>query len=245
MSDQNPTRSLPSFAAYPAWKRWLALCRRPMRRAVRQFRDFPPFECRRVMDVGAHQGEFTLAALNYYRPERVWLVEADQELASGLQQKFSGQPACKVIHAAIADTSGSVTFRINRHRASSSLLPISKRSTQIFQKDLQETDAVTVPALALDDLFAQEKIDRLDLLKVDIQGAERLLIQGGQRALQQVACIYIEVLFEELYEGCALFGEIDALLTPLGFKLRSFHEFRKGPDGDLVYTNALYVNRDL
>ena len=216
-----------------------------MRRAVRQFRDFPPFECRQVMDVGAHQGEFTQAALNLYQPERVWLVEADPELALGLQQKFVDQPACKVIHAAIADTSGSVTFRINRHRASSSLLPISKRSTQIFQKDLQETDTVTVPALALDDLFAREKISRLDLLKVDIQGAERLLIQGGQQALQRVAFIYIEVLFEELYYGCALFGEIDTLLRAANFKLRSFHEFSKGPDGNLFYTNALYVQPGL
>lgn len=192
------------------------------------------------MDVGAHQGAFTESVLCYYQSRRVWLVEADPALAEGLRQKFAACPSCQIIHAAITDFSGSVDFRINRHRASSSLLPISPISGKIFQKNLQETQILTVPAMCLDDLFVREQIDQIDLLKIDIQGAERLLICGGREALKRVRWIYIEVLFEELYQDCALFGEIHERLSAIGFKLHLLHDFRRGHDGNLVYANGLY-----
>lgn len=40
-----------------------------------------------------------------------------------------------------------------------------------------------------------------------------------------------------------LFPELHNLLTPLGFKLRSFHEFLKCPDRNLVYTNGSTCSR--
>ncbi len=211
-----------------------------MRRAHRQFRAFPQMECRHAMDVGAHQGDFTDCVLGYYQAQRVWLIEADPGLAEGLRQKFAALPSCQIIHAAITDTSGSVDFRINQHRASSSLLPISPISGKIFHRSLEETQILAVPALSLDDLFVREQIEQIDLLKIDIQGAERLLIAGGKEALKRVRWIYIEVLFEELYQGCALFGEIQERLGARGFKLHLLHDFRRGHDGHLVYANALY-----
>ena len=228
------------YPSWPVWKRWLALGNRPLRRAHRQFRAFPPLACGEAMDIGAHRGEFTESLLCYYQARRVWLVEADPDLAEGLRQKFAARPHCHVLHAAITDASGSADFRINQHRASSSLLPISPISGEIFQKNLQETQILTVPAICLDDLFVREKIEHIDLLKIDIQGAERLLIRGGKEALKRVRWIYIEVLFEQLYQGCALFGEIHESLSALGFKLHLLHDFRRGHDGNLVYANALY-----
>ena len=219
----------------------MALTRRPMRRAHRQFRGLPNARIRTVMDIGAHQGEYTDLALEYFQPEKVWMVEAIPELAAQLSSRYAARTECRVLHAAINDRSGDVTFRVNSHLASSSLLPVVKESAKHFGKNMSEERTVTVPGLSLDDLFVRESIKQVDLMKVDIQGAERLLIRGGEKALSRVSVLCMEVLFEPLYEGCALFGELHSLLRPCGFHLHGFHGMRRGPEGFLLYADAIFT----
>jgi FkbM family methyltransferase len=215
---------------------------RSLRRAHRQFKGFPNIPYRQILDIGAHDGSFTTAAIRLLSPEQIWLVEADPQLVDRLRERFRHDSRCHVVHAAIADKSGEVKLRLNRHRASSSILPISGHTGQAFGQDMSETESIPVPALSLDDLFAREKISEIDLCKVDIQGAERLLIEGGTEALRRIRLLHMEVLFDEFWEGCAQFSEIHALLKARGFKLHVLDGFRKSTSGDVAYANALYRN---
>lgn len=238
---QTPTRSVPVLDRWPLGKRLFFRFNAQLRRAHRLFRAFPTLPYRSILDVGGFEGEFTDSVLNYFDPERVWVVEADPDQAKFLQTKYTAEPRVKVVPAAIADRSGTLEFHVNDHRPSSSLMPIAAQTGVIFQKEMNEARVVRVPAFSLDDLFEQEALPDIDLMKVDIQGAERLLIQGGTKALKRIRLVFMEVWFQECYQGSALFPEIQSLMTGSGFKLRSFHEFRKGSDGNLVYSNALYA----
>jgi len=215
---------------------------RELRRAHRAFKGFPRERYDRILDVGAYAGSFTEAALRRFSPTNVWLVEADPELAETLRGRFGGDSRCRVVHCAITNFSGSAKLRINRHRASSSLLPVSRDAGRAFGVDMSELRTVEVPALTLNELFHQEKISRIDLCKVDIQGAERLMIEGGDIALSKIRYVYIEILFEEFYEGGAEFLEIDRRLRSRGYKLHLLTDFRRNTQGDLAYANALYRN---
>ena len=214
---------------------------RPLRRAHRLFRSFPAGEYRHILDVGAHQGSFTDLALPYFRPERVWLVEADPEYSAALAARFAANPAVTVIPCAISNLSGHVELRINSHRDSSSILPIESISERTFGLTMLETAMVKVPACTLDEVFQREQISRIDLLKVDIQGAERLMIEGGAQALARVELLYIELSYERFYAGAPLAHEMEDLLWQHGFRLRSLHESRLGANGALAYTNALFL----
>ncbi len=214
---------------------------RPLRRAHRLFRNFPPGDYRTVLDVGAHQGSFTDLAIPYFAPEKIWLVEADPEYSAALKAKYSDNPAVTVIPCAISNLSGHVKLRINSHRDSSSILPMESISQRTFGIKMAETGTVEVPAWTLDELFEREKISHVDLMKVDIQGAERLMIESGETALARVDLLYIELSFERFYAGAPLAHEIEALLWERGFRLRSLHESRLGANGALGYTNALFL----
>ncbi len=214
-----------------------------MRKAHRLFKGFPVINYDCIVDIGANTGSFTDDALAYFRPKRVCLVEADPEFARGLRQKYASNPACTIVEAAITNRSGVVTFRINSHKDSSSILPINPISSLAFGMDMRELKGISVSALSLNDLFERESITDAALMKVDIQGAEKLLIEGGRNALRKTRCIYMEVVFEEFYKGCAQFDELHALLRGEGFKLRSFHKSRIGSDGAMAYSNGLFINR--
>lgn len=48
------------------------------------------------------------------------------------------------------------------------------------------TGTLTVQTVTLDDFVAERRIDRIDFMKIDIQGAEILLLEGGRRTLAEL-----------------------------------------------------------
>lgn len=226
--------------ALPVPLRWARFCRRQLHRDHRLFRAFPRGLYDVVVDVGAHAGEFALQAARYYLPRTVCLVEADPELAERLRARFGLKPGWRVVGAAVGDRTGAAEFRINEDRASSSLLPITQEAGALFGRAFKEVSVIKVPLFTLDDLLDREQLDRVDLMKVDIQGGERALLDGARQSLSRIRVIYLEVSFREVYSRCALFCELHARLTKDGFQLQFLHDFRRSAEGDLIYGNACY-----
>ena len=210
------------------------------RRAFRNLRHLPRREYRYVVDGGANRGAFTDAFLLLHHPERVILVEPIAELAETLRTRYAGDPRLSVVAAALSDRNGEAQFEINRSEASSSLLPIDPRNSKWFSRDLTVARSVPVPTLTLPELMSQSGLERVDLLKLDLQGAERLVLTGGAQVLDRVQVIYTEVFFEQLYAGAWLFWETREFLSSRGFKLCGLSNIVHAPDGDLVQSNATF-----
>ena len=215
------------------------------RRAFRNLRHLPRVNYRFVVDAGANRGAFTDAFLRLHRPEGIILVEAIPELAMKLRQKYSGDSRIAVVAAALSDRNGEARFEINRSEASSSLLPIDPRNSEWFGRDLSVANSIVVPTLTLPELMAREKLDRIDLLKLDLQGAERLVLSGGATVLDRVRVIYTEVFFETLYTGAWVFWELNEFLSGHGFKLCGLSNIVHAMDGDLVQANATFRRNDV
>ena len=213
---------------------------KPFRRAFRNLRHLPRVDYRFVIDAGANRGAFTDAFLRLHEPERVVLVEAIPDLAMKLQAKFEGDPRITVVSAALSDRNGEAQFEINRSEASSSLLPIDPRNSEWFSRDLSVENSITVMTLTLPELMNRQQLASVDLLKLDLQGAERLVLSGGAEVLDRVRVIYTEVFFERLYEGAWLFGETNEFLAGRGFKLCGLSNIVHAAGGDLVQANATF-----
>jgi hypothetical protein len=129
---------------------------------------------------------------------------------------------------------------MNRSEASSSLLPIDPRNSKWFRRDLGVERSVVVPTLTLPELMRRENLESVDLLKLDLQGAERLVLTGGADALEKVRVIYTEVFFEQLYAGAWLFWETNEFLSGHGFKICGLSNIVHSADGDLLQANATF-----
>jgi FkbM family methyltransferase len=210
------------------------------RRAFRNLRHLPRVDYRNIIDAGANRGAFTDAFLRLHKPERLVLVEALPELAFRLQERYAGDPRISVVAAALSDREGEAPFEINRSEASSSLLPIDPRNSEWFSRDLGVADSIVVPTLTLSELMRRENLERVDLLKLDLQGAERMVLTGGAGALDRVRVIYTEVFFEQLYSGAWLFWETNEFLSRQGFRLCGLSNIVHAADGDLLQANATF-----
>jgi FkbM family methyltransferase len=210
------------------------------RRAFRNLRHLPRLEYRFVIDGGANRGSFTDAFLQLHRPERLVLVEAIPDLAEKLRAKYGGRSGISVVSAALSDKDGEAHFEINRSEASSSLLPIDPRNMAWFNRDLTVARTVQVPTITLPSLMEGQGMRTIDLLKLDIQGAERFVLTGGNAVLDRVRVIYSEVFFEQLYADAWLFWEMNEFLSCRGFKLCGLSNIVHASDGDLLQANATF-----
>lgn len=62
-----------------------------------------------------------------------------------------------------------------------------------------------------------DEVERIDLLKMDVQGSELSILQNGIRILRDTLIIQLEVSFLPLYVGQPAFGEVDMALRQQGF----------------------------
>lgn len=233
-SDHNPSR------ARRLGQEFRSLFDKQYRRAFRNLRHLPRITYRSVIDGGANRGAFTDAFLQLHQPERLVLVEAIPELADKLRAKYAMDGRVSVVSAALSDTNGEAQFEINRSEASSSLLAIDPRNSKWFSRDLKVDRAIRVATMTLPALMEEQGLESVDLLKLDLQGAERLVFTAGEQVLDRVRVIYSEVFFEQLYAGAWLFWDMNEFLSGHGFKLCGLSNIVHAPDGDLVQANATF-----
>jgi FkbM family methyltransferase len=163
-----------------------------------------------VLHLGAHLGE---EAEEYRRAgaEQVIWVEADPEVAARLA--VAVEPfGHRAIQAVISDRDGDYAdfFVASNDGRSSSLLTMNTHRQQ--HPEIVVTGAIRLRTTTIDSLCERGGIDRVDLITMDLQGAELLALRGGARSVESTRYIYTEVNVDDLYTGCPRIEALDAYL---------------------------------
>ncbi len=92
------------------------------------------------------------------------------------------------------------------------------------------------------DTFVREKgVDwQVDLLKLDIQGAELLALEGAVETLKRTRFVWTEVSFAQLYDGACVFPQVFDFLSSHGFALMEITSGFRGSQGELLQADALF-----
>jgi len=122
----------------------------------------------------------------------------------------------------------------------SSLLPSSKRLQNLYGRDGERTATVTVPVRRLDEFT--EDAEPVDLLKIDVQGFERQVLEGAPATLSRTRAILIELNFQDHYEGEGSFADLATQLRKFGFEFWDMSLPERGPDGRASWADAVFVS---
>jgi FkbM family methyltransferase len=110
------------------------------------------------------------------------------------------------------------TLYINDIDATSSLFPLNHATTAGLN-DVSDRSTIATREVSthrLDDVLPMGPVD---LLKLDVQGAELMVLRGAERTLTSTAVVQCEAMFSPMYLGQPLFGDIQKHLLEKGFQL--------------------------
>jgi FkbM family methyltransferase len=147
---------------------------------------------RTVVDVGANAGIFSLAAIAVQPDAVVHAFEPTPELAAGLRETaaLNGLDRLHVHEIAVSEGNGQAVLR--RFRGE-----LGTNEGMNFTTTATATDPEGEPvaAVCLDSFCADHAIERIDLLKIDIQGNEPQALAGAGHLLNsgRVDTIFIEL----------------------------------------------------
>ncbi|MCH9750586.1 MAG: FkbM family methyltransferase [Alphaproteobacteria bacterium] len=195
-----------------------------------------------VVHIGAHQGLETTDYLSRGL-DPIALIEANPKHARELSRKYGGSDRVFISENAISDQPGEVAFNIASSDQSSSLLNLGVHAK--LYPGITYSDQIKVQAQTLDQCLADLLPDpadrsRVNLLIMDIQGAELMALRGGVGTLANVEAIQLEVNFEELYAGCPSIWDLDSFLAQHGFvRYKTDTPFHRS------WGDALYVRKPL
>lgn len=229
----------PQIHASPLRKALLCL-NKDSRRDFRFFRQFPPGPFRTILDIGAYHGEFTDRMLRHHEVEKVFLFEPFADSVAFLQKRYKTELRCEVMPYALSDQSGRSMLQVLNHADSSSLLAPAGVASDLLHRPFHSVKQSQIETRRLDELPAVCGVERFDIAKIDVQGAEMKVLRGCGDLLQRIQSIYIEVNFCSLYEGGAVFCDTHAFLEQAGFKLGFMQEFRRNEQGVMIYANVFY-----
>lgn len=175
-----------------------------------------------VFDVGANVGTMTLAFAKRFPRGRVTAFEPTHAAFGRLGENLALNPElANRVTAVQAFVSGRTAARHGLTACSSWKLDGSAKKKHPVHGG-SEGAAGGVPAVALDDFCREEKVKRLDLVKIDTDGHELDVLRGARATLEALRpAVVFEVGRYLLDERGQEPGDFFDLLEPLGYRLVS------------------------
>jgi FkbM family methyltransferase len=207
--------------------------------------DGPPA---RVVDVGCQHGDTSRNYLDSFPDCRLWSFEAEAANFARAQEMLA--PYGERVHLyckAVTDRTGDVALHVNSHNGTHSIFEIGEQ--RFWAGPCRELESRKISSIRLDDVFADFSDGPIDLLHLDMQGAELQALHGAGRLLRdrRIRLIYTEVEICRLYKGQPLFWELGQYLNSNGFRLYSLYDryYHSNNPRALSWSDALFVCNEL
>jgi len=197
------------------------------------------------IDVGAHRGDFVKELSTCVKLEKAILIEPIPEFVEILKEKLNNKDYL-IFQNVITDIDKSEKdFLINEMPATSSLFEFNSQMEELNNINTNLKNKQKVITRTIDSIVIETKLKKIDILKIDVQGAEHLVINGAKETLKKTKFAYIELSFKPLYKGSSVFHEIYKLMENHGFILIEISPGYRSSLNEILQVDAFFVNKAL
>lgn len=150
------------------------------------------------LDIGGFVGDMSHYFLERKPGNKVIIFEPVKRSYNFICHRFAKDRRVTVINKAVCDRTGVARFYTRLNRPACSTLMAARRGSR---DDIVDT-------ICLDDWMVDTNVDNIDTIKLDVEGAEHLILKGGRKLIERVKpTIHME------YHG----GNYDAILNELEY----------------------------
>jgi FkbM family methyltransferase len=197
-----------------------------------------------VLDVGAHEGDFSECVLAHQPWARLHAFEPLPGAFAELRRRLAPFGGVELWPFALGSREEVRGLTVRRYAQATSFLPNGPVLDEgLFGLDFSTRETLPVRVRRLADHAAERGIVRVDLLKLDVQGFEIEVLEGAGRLLETTGWVYAEAHLKPLYEGGPLLGELARFLEGRGFALVRTTAPRLDRRGEPVECDAIFRRR--
>jgi FkbM family methyltransferase len=201
-----------------------------------------------IFDVGAFEGQTALEYHNLFEDSMIYCFEPFLPSFEILKKNTSGFNNIQVFNSAVSNFSGQLDFHVNTFSQTNSLLATHPLGNKTWGEGLLDTVKKTkINSVKLDDFIIENKIQKIDILKLDTQGTEYQIIEGASKAIKEnkIFLIYLEIIIMPTYQEQKNFDEILMMLRINGFKLYNLYNYNYTNSGELRQVDAVFINNQV
>ena len=199
-----------------------------------------------VFDVGANVGQTALRYRALFPGATIHCVEPFGPSFDQLTAALGRDPDVVLHRVALAASSGSAKLNVNSSAATNSLLESDTRASHYWGGGLLDTQStVEVATRTLDGLCSERGIGHIDVLKIDVQGAEYAVLEGARELLmgQRIDLVYMEVIMAPTYVGQRELQDYLELLAASRYRLFDLYNPARRDDR-LIQSDVIFVSAD-
>ena len=177
-----------------------------------------------IYDVGAALQIFDLCGYDDALRTRIVGFEPVSASCLDVQKMYKAFPNIEIVNAALADVTGKTTFNLYPSVPTKSGLKL--RDVGLAAGELEGRNQEEVSCYRLDDVAKELPFPNPDFLKLDVEGGELDVLNGGPEKLdQEILGIFTEICWAhslvQSYDG-PTFADIEIFLRDRGFVLFDF-----------------------
>ena len=175
----------------------------------------------KIIDIGAHKGEFLEKMLKIEKVNLFYAFEPQKDIFDILNKKFSNNDKITLLNYALDKEITNKKLQINKFSMTSSLAEINEKSLYLKLKNFLTrsksnfVDEYEVKTNTVDNVFKDVNLEKT-LLKIDVEGFEMNVIKGSKIKLKEIPYILIENQFGNHYKN-SNFNDIKDVLLKYNF----------------------------
>ena len=175
----------------------------------------------KIVDIGAHKGEFLEKMLKIEKVNSFYAFEPQKDIFDILNKKFSKNNKVTLLNYALDKEITNKNLQINKFSTTSSLAEVNEKSLYLKLKNFLTNsksnfiDEYAVQTNTVDNIFKNVNLEKT-LLKIDVEGFEMNVIKGSKIKLKEIPYILIENQFGNHYKN-SNFNDIKDVLLKYKF----------------------------
>jgi FkbM family methyltransferase len=194
-----------------------------------------------TIDVGANEGAFSKLLLVHCPSAIVHAFEPVPATFNRLKQNLSANPRVRLHPLAASNRTGSAVIRTFANSEKNTLVAELKDSLCV-----DPTGEEKIKTVRLDEFLAETKLERIDFLKIDVEGFEMKVLEGCGRYLDPSTIPYIFFEFHRIgaprshVSGHTQLCEVNSFLDSQGYRFVTIYTQGVHKNEPIGTYNALY-----